>query len=106
MKVKRNTKKSVSITFIAIYILGIVMMFMNPHEATAYIVPTLVGLGGAVGMIRYVLPDVVRNLKEVFFLQKICFNIYFKFKLFNSKIVAFIFFNDSSCNGNACYFSG
>ena len=49
MKVKRNTKKSVSITFIAIYILGIVMMFMNPHEATAYIVPTLVGLGGAVG---------------------------------------------------------
>ena len=70
MKVKRNTKKSVSITFIAIYILGIVMMFMNPHEATAYIVPTLVGLGGAVGMIRYVLPDVVRNLKRGVFLTK------------------------------------
>ena len=47
MKVKRNTKKSVSITFIAIYILGIVMMFMNPHEPTAYIAPTLVGLSGA-----------------------------------------------------------
>lgn len=71
MKVKRNTKKSVSITFfIAIYILGIVMIFMNPHEATAYIVPTLVGLGGAVGMIRYVLPDVVRNLKRGVFLTK------------------------------------
>ena len=68
MKVKRNTKKSVSVIFIAIYILGIVMMFMNPHEATAYIVPTLVGL--AVGMIRYVLPDVVRNLKRGVFLTK------------------------------------
>ena len=66
MKVKRNTKKSVSITFIAIYILGIVMI----HEATAYIVPTLVGLGGAVVMIRYVLPDVVRNLKRGVFLTK------------------------------------
>ena len=38
------------------------MMFMNPHEPTAYIAPTLVGLSGAVGVIRYVLPDVVRNL--------------------------------------------
>ena len=25
------------------------MMFMNPHEPTAYIAPTLVGLSGAVG---------------------------------------------------------
>ena len=39
------------------------MMFMNPHEPTAYIAPTLVGLSGAVGVIRYVLPDIVRNLK-------------------------------------------
>ena len=70
MKVKRNTKKSVSITFIAIYILGIVMMFMNPHEPTAYIAPTLVGLSGAVGVIRYVLPDIVRNLKRGIFLTK------------------------------------
>ena len=70
MKVKRNTKKSVSVTFIAIYILGIVMMFMNPHEPTAYIAPTLVGLSGAVGVIRYVLPDIVRNLKRGIFLTK------------------------------------
>lgn len=70
MKVKRNTKKSVSLAFFGIYIFGIVMMFMNPHEPTAYIAPTLVGLSGAVGVIRYVLPDVVRNLKRGIFLTK------------------------------------
>ena len=64
MKVKKNTKKSVSLTFFGIYIFGIVMMFMNPHEPTAYIAPTLVGLSGAVGVIRYVLPDIVRNFME------------------------------------------
>ena len=47
------------------------MMFMNPHEPTAYIAPTLVGLSGAVGVIRYVLPDIVRNLKENFSYKKI-----------------------------------
>ena len=67
MKVKKNTKKSVSLAFFGIYIFGIVMMFMNPHEPTAYIAPTLVGLSGAVGVIRYVLPDVVRNLKRGIF---------------------------------------
>lgn len=46
------------------------MMFMNPHEPTAYIAPTLVGLSGAVGVIRYVLPDIVRNLKRGIFLTK------------------------------------
>ena len=70
MKVKRNTKKNVSLAFFGIYIFGIVMMFMNPHEPTAYIAPTLVGLSGAVGVIRYVLPDVVRNLKRGIFLTK------------------------------------
>ena len=46
------------------------MMFMNPHEPTAYIAPTIVGLGGAIGVIRYVLPDFVRNLKRGIFLTK------------------------------------
>ena len=70
MKVKRNTKKSKVILFFGIYIFGIVMMFMNPHEPTAYIAPTIVGLSGAVGVIRYVLPDIVRNLKRGIFLTK------------------------------------
>ena len=48
MKVKRNTKKSKAVLFFGIYVFGIVMMFMNPHEPTAYIAPTIVGLGGAI----------------------------------------------------------
>ena len=57
MKVKRNTKKSKAVLFFGIYVFGIVMMFMNPHEPTAYIAPTIVGFCGSIGLIRYVLPD-------------------------------------------------
>lgn len=70
MKVKRNTKKSKAVLFFGIYVFGIVMMFMDPHEPTAYIAPTIVGLGGAIGVIRYVLPDFVRNLNRGIFLTK------------------------------------
>lgn len=65
-----GSKKYQPLLYVLIYIFGIVMMFMNPHEATAYIVPTLVGVIGAIGMIRYVLPDIVKNLKKGIFLTK------------------------------------
>lgn len=65
-----SSKKYQPFLYIAIYIFGIVMMFMNPHDATAYIAPTLVGVIGVVGMIRYVLPDIVKRLKKGVFLTK------------------------------------
>lgn len=100
MKVKRNTKKSKAVLFFGIYVFGIVMMFMNPHEPTAYIAPTIVGLGGAIGVIRYVLPDFVRNLKRGIFLTKRYVLISISnFKLFDSKIFVIVFINDRCVTG-------
>lgn len=70
MKFNHGSKKIPPIVYFGIYALGIVMMFMNPHEPQSYIAPTLVGVIGAVGIIRYVLPDFVRKLKKDVLLTK------------------------------------
>ncbi|RHM60348.1 MULTISPECIES: FtsX-like permease family protein [Coprobacillaceae] len=46
------------------YIGGIVMMFTEPHQSTSYIVPTFLGIYGAIGLLRYVLAKFIRKLKE------------------------------------------
>ena len=65
-----SSNKYKPLLYVAIYVFGIVMMFMNPHSPNAYIAPTLVGVIGVVGMIRYVLPDVIKHLKKGVFLTK------------------------------------
>lgn len=70
MNFNSGSKKVPSFVYFVIYIFGIVMMFMNPHQSDAYIAPTLVGVAGAVGIIRFVLPDFVRKLKKDVFLTK------------------------------------
>lgn len=70
MNFNKGSRKTSSLLYIGIYIMGIVMMFMNPHQADAYIAPTLVGIIGAIGIIRYVLPDVIRKMKKDVFLTK------------------------------------
>lgn len=70
MKFNHGSKKISPIVYFGIYAFGIVMMFMNPHEPQSYIAPTLVGVIGAVGIIRYVLPDFVRKLKKDVLLTK------------------------------------
>lgn len=70
MNFNKGSQRIPSFLYVVIYILGIVMMFMNPHQSDAYIAPTLVGLVGVVGIIRYVLPDYVRKLKREVFLTK------------------------------------
>lgn len=47
-----------------LYIFGIIMMFMNPHSPISYIAPSLVGVVGAVGMIRYVMPVWITKWKR------------------------------------------
>lgn len=46
------------------YCFGIIMMFMNPHSPISYIAPSLVGVVGAIGMIRYVMPVWVTKWKS------------------------------------------
>lgn len=70
MKVKRNTKMFKTILFLGLYIFGIIMMFMNPHSSIAYIAPTIVGLTGAIGVIKYVFPDFIGRLKKGILLTK------------------------------------
>jgi len=70
MNFNKGSKKIPPILYFGIYLLGIIMMFMNPHQANAYIAPTLVGVAGAVGIIRFVLPDIVRKLKQNILLTK------------------------------------
>lgn len=70
MNFNKGSQRIPSFLYVVIYILGIVMMFLNPHQSDAYIAPTLVGLVGVVGIIRYVLPDYVRKLKREVFLTK------------------------------------
>ncbi|MGN1183228.1 MAG: ABC transporter permease [Faecalibacillus sp.] len=65
-----SSNKNQPLYYIIIYIFGIVMMFMNPHSPTAYIAPTLVGMVGVTGIIRYVLPDIIKKLKKDSFLTK------------------------------------
>lgn len=70
MNFNKGSKNRSSWLYLGIYMAGIVMMFMNPHQPDAYIVPTLVGIIGAVGIIRYVLPDIIRKMKKDVFLTK------------------------------------
>lgn len=59
-----------SFIYVFLYLFGIVMMFMNEHSATAYIVPTGVGILGAIGLIRYALPDYTKRFKEKRLMEK------------------------------------
>lgn len=59
-----------SLIYVFLYVFGIVMMFMNEHNPMAYIAPTLVGILGAVGLIRYALPDYTKKIKEKKLLEK------------------------------------
>ena len=70
MNFNKGSQRVPSLIYVFIYIFGIVMMFMNPHQSDAYIAPTLVGIIGVVGIIRYVLPDYVSKLKREVFLTK------------------------------------
>lgn len=70
MNFNKGSQRIPSVIYVFIYIFGVVMMFMNPHQSDAYIAPTLVGIVGVVGIIRYVLPDYVRKLKREVFLTK------------------------------------
>lgn len=60
----KRRHKFPSVLFGVVYLLGIAMMFMQEHSGIAYITPTLVGIVGAVGMIKFYLPDLVRKLKK------------------------------------------
>lgn len=70
MNFNSGSKKIFPIICFGIYIFGIVMIFMNPHQANAYIAPTAVGVVGAVGFIRFALPDIIRKLKKNVLLTK------------------------------------
>lgn len=70
MNFNKGSQRIPSFIYMIIYVIGIVMMFMNPHQSDAYIAPTLVGVVGVIGIIRYVLPDYVRKLKREVFLTK------------------------------------
>ena len=59
-----------SAVYLFLYVFGIVMMFMNEHSATAYIAPTGVGIVGAIGLIRYALPEYIKKFKEKKLLEK------------------------------------
>lgn len=58
------------IVYMFLYIFGIVMMFTNEHSPTAYIAPTGVGIAGAIGLIKYALPDYIKKFKERRLLEK------------------------------------
>ena len=59
-----------SAVYLFLYVFGIVMMFMNEHSATAYIAPTGVGIVGAIGLIRYALPEYIKKFKEKKLLER------------------------------------
>lgn len=97
MNFNGGSKKIPSIIYFGVYLLGIVMMFVNPHQANAYIAPTLVGVAGAIGIIRFVLPDLVRKLKKNILLTKryalisisnLCYSIQRSLLLFTLMIVS------------------
>lgn len=70
MQFHSGLRKIPSFVYLGLYVLGIVMMFMNAHQANAYVAPTLVGIAGAMGVIRFVLPDAVKKLKKTVLLTK------------------------------------
>lgn len=56
--------------YIFIYFFGIVMMFMDEHSNTMYTVPSLVGIAGSIGIIKYVMPDTLSKIKQKYLLTK------------------------------------
>lgn len=60
---KRKMKLPANI-YVFIYLFGIVMMFMNPHSPISYIAPSLVGVIGAAGSIRYTIPRWISKWKK------------------------------------------
>lgn len=66
---KRKLKLPLT-TYIVIYLFGFVMMIMAEHGPSAYVAPSFIGIMGAVGIIKYVLPAIITKCKANYLLTK------------------------------------
>ncbi|MFV0393572.1 MAG: ABC transporter permease, partial [Coprobacillaceae bacterium] len=64
--VSTSKKKSLlpPVVYVFLYIVGIVMMFLDEHSATSYVVPTVLGMFGVTGLVEYAIPKIIMKLKQ------------------------------------------
>lgn len=65
MTFKNQRKLSLpSFVYVFLYVFGVILMFVNGHTPISYVAPTAVGLLGAIGTIKYTMPDMIKLFKK------------------------------------------